>query len=72
VDEAQEHGDGRRLAGPIRAEEAEDLPARDFHGEAFHRGRPAEAFGQIPGPDYGSFRHAVSREISMVDDPGGL
>ena len=45
-DEAGEHADRRRLAGTVRAEQAEDLAVPDREGQVVHRLDRAEALAE--------------------------
>ncbi len=56
--EAGQHLHGRGLAGPVRAEEAEDLAPLDPHVDMIDRHEVAEALGQAPGLDH---RRATGR-----------
>ncbi len=44
--DAAEHPDGGRLACPIGAQEAKDLPGRDDKGDRIHRDKIPEPFGK--------------------------
>ena len=55
-DEVQQHADGGRLAGPVGAEEAEDLARPDLEVEPDDAAALAVALGQLLGEDR---RHAV-------------
>ena len=63
-EQAGQHLHGRRLAAAVRAEEAEDLAARDLEGDAVDRDEVAEAAGEALGRDgdlgreRGARRHA--------------
>src|SRR5690606_25800870 len=46
-EQAAQHADGRRLAGAVRAEIAEDLAAPDLEGDVAHRDEGAEALAEI-------------------------
>ncbi len=56
--EAEQHADHRRLAGAVRAEEAERRAARHLQVDAVERRALAEALGQAAGLDR---RSAVDR-----------
>ena len=43
----------RRLAGAVRSEEAEDLPALDAKAHVVHRGHPAVAFREVLDLNHG-------------------
>ena len=47
--EADEHPDRRRLAGPVRAQESEDLAGADLEGDVRNRLAAAEALGEVLG-----------------------
>ena len=50
-EEAAEDADERRLAGAVRAEEAEDLAARDLQRDAVERADGAEVLGDVLNVD---------------------
>jgi len=45
-DDAGDAAERRRLAGAVRADEADDLAGADLEGDAVHRGRAAELLAQ--------------------------
>ena len=45
--QAEQHQDGRGLAGAVRPEQPENLAARDRERDAFDDGRPVVALGEI-------------------------
>ena len=62
---ALEDLDGRRLAGPVRAEQAEHLAARDLEADAAHRLDLAVGLAQVAHLD-GESRWCVSMDRIMV------
>jgi hypothetical protein len=50
-DQAEQHADGRGLAGAVRAEEAVHLARRDVEIKLAHRDRGTEALGQVRAAD---------------------
>ena len=85
-EDAAEHPDGRGLARPVRAEEAEDLAAADAEGDVVDGGEFAERLGQAADVDAGppsplmprrrsaSERNTSSNDGAMLEpaegDPG--
>jgi len=59
VDEAQHQADHRRLAGSVRAEEAEDVAAADLHVEGVHGAQAAELLGERVGGQDGDAASAA-------------
>jgi hypothetical protein len=57
--EAEDHPHGRRLAGPVRAQEPGDEPGPDGEGEVPDGGRVAVTLGELPCFDHGG-PHRVS------------
>ena len=55
----REHADRRRLAGAVRAEEAEDAAARDVEADLVHGGEVAEPAGDVAHRDDGVAAHAA-------------
>src|SRR5690606_16820734 len=62
--EPEQHLHGRRLAGPVRPQEAVDHPARYPQVERIDRGVVAELLGQGPGRDGGAHRGSVPSIIT--------
>ncbi len=50
--QARDHADGRRLAGPIGAQEAVDLARRDVQADVVDGGEGAEGLDEIVDPDH--------------------
>ena len=76
ADERREHAQRRGLAGPVGAEEAEDLPAADLEVDASDgldgRALRLVRLAQVGGPDHGSverdgFAHRSSSLRAMLD-----
>ena len=63
VDEADDHADGRRLAGPVGAEEAEDVAAAHGEAEVVDGERVAEALGEVVR---GEHDRRLVREAGLV------
>src|SRR5262249_51647051 len=63
--ESAEHLDRRRLAGAVRAEEAEDLPALDRHREIDHGVERPEAAAETIGGDDGVAGAHASRGLGV-------
>jgi hypothetical protein len=55
IDQAGDHGNRRRLAGPVRSQQAQNLAA--FHGEidVFHRGDTGIELRQTSGLEHGGY-----------------
>ena len=71
-EEARQHPDRRRLSGPVRAEESEDLPARNVEADAVDRREVAEAPRQGADGD-GGVAHASSlRRTKTSSSDGGM
>src|SRR5262249_56971371 len=60
--EAGEQVEQRRLAGSVRADQPEDLPARDREAHLRERLDPAEALADVPRLE--EHAHCTSREAS--------
>ena len=55
--EPQEHQHRRRLPGPVRPQETEDLPLRHLEAQTVHRRLRPVALGQLFHPDDSLFFH---------------
>ena len=51
VGQAEQHQDGRRLAGAVRAEQSENLALRDGERDSVHHGDAVIALGELMGLD---------------------
>ena len=67
--ETDHHREDRRLAGAVRAEEADDLPRRDLDGDVAHDRASAvgldEAFGGEERPDRCGLRGVLAQFFSV-------
>ena len=66
-DEADQHADGRALAGAVGAEEGEDRARRHFDREVVDRGEGAEALGEPARPDDRPGHHTPPASARSVD-----
>jgi len=66
-DEADQHADGRALAGAVGAEEGEDRARRHLDREIGDRGEGAEALGEPAGADDRRGHHPPPESARRVD-----
>ncbi len=66
--ERRQHPDGRRLAGPVRPEEAEDLAALDMQVDAAHRLDRAPTAGVVLDELVGFYRERHGSTVSRSSD----
>ena len=65
IEDAAEHPDEGGLAGAVRAEDAEDLPAADVERDVAHGDELAEAARQVRRVDDGRLRGGGARRLGV-------